>query len=131
MLGAIKEASFKPDRSKFTKKVFRNFDNVFTKLRSMAFLHPSISVLETMLHDIVDMYVPLVEEPQRMHALGSQLQALSDPAAIDRICSGYTTPAETMSAFEMAAPQPEPEPVSNDKPDPVAEQFAKLMQGFF
>lgn len=141
MLRRLRDETFKPDRDKYTRRAFNAFDDVLAKCRAVSFLHPSVIALENALRDVVRTYSGQTDSLPAMQTVGNLLEALADPAAIDRICGKYNSGAvsmsEMMSPFQAAvtaAPVPQaPLPNSVDMPVPnVASinRLANMMRGF-
>ena len=141
MLRKLRDETFKPDRDKYTRRAFNAFDDVLEKCRAVSFLHPSVIALEMVLRDMSRIYIGQTDNLAAMQTVGNLLEALADPAAIDRICAGYADGsqniADVMSPFQAAvsAPaMPQPEPVAAPAmPVPnVASinRLANMMRGF-
>ena len=141
MLRRLRDETFKPDRTKFTRRAFNAFDDVLAKCRAVSFLHPAVVALEMVLRDMSRIYAGQTDSLPAMQTVGNLLEALADPAAIDRICAGYVAGtqniADVMSPFQAAvsaAPVPQaPLPNSVDMPVPnVASinRLANMMRGF-
>ena len=141
MLRRLRDETFKPDRTKFTRRAFNAFDDVRAKCRAVSFLHPSVVALEMVLRDMSRIYAGQTDSLPAMQTVGNLLEALADPVAIDRICGKYADGtqniADVMSPFQAAVsapamPQPEPVEAPTMTVPNVASinRLANMMRGF-